>query len=957
MTPTDALYRLWAKTNDSERRKVKKRGQRMPDWSRHPLPCHLIDVGHVAAVWLRVDPHLLNRFCALWPGVPREAVRQALVLIAAVHDLAKVHFRFQVKSERGWEAGYGMAGYSPPLQTTGYDHGRGVAEFFASFEENGVPDGVEPAWLSLGPLIHAAAGHHGTLFDYETCEPDADNLLVLTDTVLRTLTAALLRELERLFGSPPSLPEDPPPAFLMLAAGFVSVADWMGSDEHVFPHAPHVTARTEAADYLKAMEDDGRARKTLERHGLIGRFEPPDGFQTLFGFTPYDGFQSDALGVPFGEEDGPEIAVVEAPMGLGKTEIALTLTARALRRGTADGLYAALPTQATANALFLRVRDFTMRTKHPDADLALTLAHGARGFFEDYQEIVKQTRTLPFVRRASYEDGATPPSEVVAPAWMQSSKRALLAPVGLGTIDQALLGAMGVKHGFVRLFALARKVVVIDEVHSYDVYMGVLLERLLTWLSALGAKVILLSATLAPGARQCLLDAFGAGAAEPDALPVPDYPLLLHGRPGEVVTACSGTIPSALKHLRKTVHVAPVVPEDDEDATAAGVRWVQETVAKGGCVAWIRNTVREAQAAWQQLRDAGIEVNLLHARFTRTDRNEKEEKLLDTLGSPKRVEEKGAQRPLRRVVVATQVTEQSVDVDFDAMLSDLAPVDLLLQRAGRLWRHSRPVAVRHGHDAPHFGVLMPSDADRATLCFGPSAYVYDAEMLARSAVIVRNRPAWPLPEACRTLVTDLYDGCWDDLRLGCDTTALDEARAKQQATRDRMERHAKKTLVSRPTVPVPFVRQARKDLGDADGFVHLGTRYESYRTAAVVLCRALESGFVGIGCAERLLTVPAEDDVRARLAAEEAIALSTVSFPWSRNLSESTLPAPLNVFAHWWREAHPYDDRCFVVLDAEGTFDLDEAYVCYNADIGLVITRERPAEIPADHPLPEDLDF
>src|SRR5690625_453125 len=376
MRPDELIYRLWAKTNDYARKMAKRRGDPVPAWSRHPLPCHLIDVAHVARTWLAVDSHLLNRFCALWPAVPREDVRRALVLAAAVHDLAKVHFRFQHKSPNGWDRGYADAGLFVGLTIpTGYDHGRGAAEFFAAFADFGLPTGADPGWLTLYPLIHVAAGHHGTLFSEDT-ERDLD---AIGD--LFPLVAALLEEVEALFGLPPELPPEPPPAFLMLVAGFVSVADWIGSDEHVFPHAEHVASRADAAAYIETMEEDDRARQTLERHGLIGRFAPPGTFEGLFDFNPYDGFQADALNVAFGDREGAEIAIVEAPMGLGKTEIALALAARALRRGTADGIYAALPTQATANALFLRVHGFAERTKHPETDLALTLAHGARGFF------------------------------------------------------------------------------------------------------------------------------------------------------------------------------------------------------------------------------------------------------------------------------------------------------------------------------------------------------------------------------------------------------------------------------------------------------------------------------------------------------------------------------------------------------------------------------------------------
>src|SRR5690606_16783335 len=174
------------------------------------------------------------------------------------------------------------------------------------------------------------------------------------------------------------------------------------------------------------------------------------------------------------------------------------------------------------------------------------------------------------------------------------------------------------------------------------------------------------------------------------------------------------------------------VPGDARARMAEGIVWLQAKVRQGGCVAWIRNTVREAQDAYKALRAAGVEADLLHARFVRYDRNRKEEALLERFGKPAPDNPK---RPAARVVVATQVMEQSVDVDFDVMLSDLAPVDLLLQRAGRLHRHDR-VGRRQGHDSPVLGILMPDIGARHQLDFGLSAYVYDPEILARSAHLV-----------------------------------------------------------------------------------------------------------------------------------------------------------------------------------------------------------------------------
>ena len=304
----------------------------------------------------------------------------------------------------------------------------------------------------------------------------------------------------------------------------------------------------------------------------------------------------------FGEKPGAEIAVVEAPMGLGKTEIALSLAAQAIRAQTASGLYVALPTQASSNALFGRVERFADRMRAPDAEMALTLAHGARQFHRDFRRMLVRTRRTAWERASAGPDDAVVPAEMTAPGWLQSSKRSLLAPVGLGTVDQAMLAAMSVRHGFVRLFALAGKTVVLDEIHAYDVYMQTILAHLLRWLSALGCKVVLLSATLPQGGRQALLDAFGAEApdeGEPDTVP---YPQVVWAAPGRAAQVVTRPVPAG---LHQTVHVETI---ETDDATAAGVAWACAPRRRAG--AWRGSatrsarrktpTGRSARRAWRQ---------------------------------------------------------------------------------------------------------------------------------------------------------------------------------------------------------------------------------------------------------------------------------------------------------------------------------------------------------------------
>ena len=387
-----------------------------------------------------------------------------------------------------------------------------------------------------------------------------------------------------------------------------------------------------------------------------------------------------------------------------------------------------------------------------------------------------------------------------------------------------------------RLFALGRKVVVFDEIHAYDAYMNRVILHLLRWLRVLGAKVILLSATLPDTLRRELLTAYGATepAYEADYAP---YPQILH--------ACAGT--EAQRFVPTPAKAGPepkcieVRPEATSDATSAGVAHVLALAKQGGCVAWIRNTVREAQKAYRQLASqADAEVVLLHARFTRADRNRIEERLVARLGKDADLKHP---RPDRLIVVATQVIEQSVDLDFDAMVSDLAPADLLLQRAGRLHRHRRPSSVRHGHQTPNLIVLMPTEEDRHALRFGLSAYVLRPRDASPHRYASRPAGTSNVDDARRlphTLITALYDqpeGYWSAERLGCDEERLEAVRARARRLRDQMDRAAVSGQMPAPDVAdLLAMKNPRRDASDDGARVLLTTRYGGH-SATVSLFR------------------------------------------------------------------------------------------------------------------------
>jgi len=365
--------------------------------------------------------------------------------------------------------------------------------------------------------------------------------------------------------------------------------------------------------------------------------------------------------------------------------------------------------------------------------------------------------------------------------WFTSKKRAILAPFGVGTVDQAELAALNVKHVALRLIGLAGKVVIFDEVHAYDTYMTTIVERLLEWLSALGTSVIILSATLPLKQRAALAHAYGATLSQ-DPEQAEAYPSIwvlprdtdsYHCAPD----AYQPDRPLAVEYL----HFADDEPE-------AKARWLLDAVRDGGCACWITNTVARAQAIYRVLRDAPearhIDLSLLHARFPLAEREQREKRLTAKYGPPQDEATAPKPRPRRGIVIGTQVLEQSLDLDFDLMVSDLAPIDLLLQRAGRLQRHqrSRPAAYAGG---PTLWINAPRD-DSGALNVHTDALIYAEYLLLQTWHILENHGnVFRLPHDYRPLIEAVYrEGDLDfnpELRAAWDRLDRKESDATKEA--------------------------------------------------------------------------------------------------------------------------------------------------------------------------------
>lgn len=690
----------------------------------------VVGQGGVQLPGISVYGHCLNVGCVAEAVIPLLAARVQRLLpigsatLAALHDIGKITLGFQAKCP-AWLAAQLFDALTRKQIDLAKTSGRNESDH-AYVSQLFVQDLLRATKNKDWAV--AVGAHHGKPKTVKplTMEPCAEVMLEHRHTVA-------VRLIER-FGALPvtglrkDLGRDDPAIWLL--AGLITFADWIGSNELFFP----------AEHDLEAEQASTAARAALLEIGWPGGRLKEGEFSSAFAFAP--NAMQDAL---LAAAQEPALYIVEAPMGCGKTEAALGAARQLIAAGQNQGFYFALPTQVTSNRIHLRVLDFLRSTL---ADAAhLRLAH-ANSWLESQSDLRLRPSVFDGSRSLHGESPELASSVDEARSWFASSKQALLAPYGVGTIDQALQGMVAVKHFFVRRFALAGKVVILDEVHAYDVYTGTLITALIRELRSLGCSVIILSATLTAERRRELLQA--AGCRD---LPEPTdaYPLVSVCKGAEPVQQiCPEPPPPKPISLR--------VADISEDETIA------ELIARaeaGQHVLWIRNTVVEAQQAFRCLRgdlpvardpEERIPVGLLHSRYPLRRRQELENFWLNRLGKHRPLSGPGS------ILVATQVVEQSVDIDLDFIVSDLAPTDMLLQRAGRLWRHPRSNRAASKAEFWVRTPTLPAGADLRSLLqgLGRSARVYAPWVLLRTASTLHERTGMTLPGDIRPLLEATY---------------------------------------------------------------------------------------------------------------------------------------------------------------------------------------------------------
>lgn len=719
----------------------------------HPALWHMLDV---AAVAREIQHHR--------PVHRDPAVCEAVTALIGLHDLGKVSAAFQNMIVNG----QAQPNDARHWQITGY--------YFREFQAR-LCDWLGSDYYGLAPILIAVNCHHGS---FQNAAPHfaADSLAI--GSAARAAAGQIVDVFRTLFTEAHLSVSDADIDVLQWqVSGLVVQADWVGSNPEWFPAT---TADVSIDDYWARAQS--KAARAVAQAGLFRASVAQGGAEAVIGAGAMRPMQRAAADITL--TDRPSLYVIEDMTGSGKTEAALILAQRLLQHGAGRGVFFALPSMATSNAIYDRIQPMVGRLFDGAPQTALT--HSRAGLNVTFQSA-----------RSEATDAETTCSN-----WLADGRRQVLfADFAVGTIDQALMSILPTRFNTLRQWALADKVLIIDEAHSYDPYMAAQLETLLRFHHYFGGSAILMTATLPSDMKRRFMAAYGGGEV------VGAYPQITVG--GQAV---------AVDPVSQNVRRVNVVRLGDVDAV---LDQIVDAAGQGAAVAWVRNAVDDAIDAVNLLAARGIAAELLHARFTMGDRLDKEAALQLQFGKH------GADR-VGRVVVATQVIEQSLDLDFDVMISDLAPIGSLVQRAGRLWRHrdrsARPV------DMPVLYVLSP-DPDVVT---GPrwlhdtldrGAWVYDIPTQWRSARAVFDAGCLDEPAGLRALIDVVHSNAWDvpdvlaaaeQERLGQYVAERGNALSKVLVPSrgiDQMQiLHDDETLTTRLGIPQTTLCLARRDGND-----------------------------------------------------------------------------------------------------------------------------------------------
>ncbi|MBK8397654.1 MAG: CRISPR-associated helicase Cas3' [Leptospiraceae bacterium] len=686
----------------------------------HLLPYHCLDVAAVGEVYLYENHGVLGKFSNLL-NLEQESFQKLMIFFLGLHDLGKFSDAFQGlicsklpeiyaklfpenKTCKPYSLRHDSIGY-----IYWYDELKSILKDKDFFNKSNLTDKEMKKFIygndsCFDILFRASNGHHGTPPNLERNSESkfylkanmeaANNFtfdfyqLIFTDVQLK-------------------LPTDIKEFYLSLKsnsywiAGLFTLCDWIGSNTRHFKYK-NDDKFLSLKEYWEMIAIPS-AKTAIKESGILpSKLSILKSYKDLFPFeikefTPIQKFVSEME-----VHSGAGLYILEDVTGAGKTEASLILAKRLMDINHSEGVFIGLPTMATANAMYDRIKD-AYRNFYTNSPIpSLVLAHGKRELSEKFKNTILDSNTID--QNYSKEDAS---ASAICNSWIaDNKKKTFLASFGVGTIDQALVSILYSKYQSLRLIGLFNKVIILDEIHAYDTYMNELISKLLEFHASIGGSVILLSATMPAILKKQFIESFQRGIkkeSEDILIKANEYPLVTYVSVEELEEF-------PVNSRQEVIRTVSINFLHDIDQILS---FIKDTIDSGKCICWIRNTVTDAIHACELIQARlSIEPILFHARFMIGDRIEIENKVLEQFGKKSKQEVRKG-----KILVATQVVEQSLDLDFDEMITDIAPIDLIIQRAGRLHRHVRNT----------LGNLKEEGSDERNL---PTLHIHSPEFIA-----------------------------------------------------------------------------------------------------------------------------------------------------------------------------------------------------------------------------------
>ena len=947
--------KLWGKTDK--------------DGKMYPLICHMLDSSAVGKEWLYNDTVLLNIFLKnSGLEIQKDQFINLLSWLVAMHDIGKATVCFQNKVpdlakqadifdqnrqklsfKHGLYGAYFFSLYNDLKEAREWNHNTQEIENKLYSDLNNLRDILNYFEVSnidktIIDLLKASCWHHGDIFNSieikngfqdESDRSCANKKTVfLRDNLVGQLTIFFrIKELNIKYGTAYH------PSLLKCFAGFVSVCDWIASGEDVFD-----------GNYNEDLEIHFeksclKAKIAFDKLGIINidKNDKNKQFSEFFTFIPR-GIQTEIENIINKNED-INLLIIEAPTGEGKTEAALYSHYRFKNKG----LYFALPSQATANQMFKRIKGFY--ENQIKKELPIILAHGMAWLNKDYNKVKQEQKK--FEENSGYNS---------LNEWFFTRKKTLLAPVGVGTVDQAMLSVLKTKHYFVKLFALAGKTLIIDEVHAYDFFMMPIIKRLLEWCYYLNIKVILLSATLPQIMKKELLSGYLENKKKNNNFESKnEYPL---------ITAISSDViyQYPVKGTRKKEEIKiKLLKHDGNIETIVSV--FKDKISNGGNILWICNTVKRSQDVYNNLKKNlpdDINVILFHSRFTYIDRNNIETKVTGLYGKDKK------NRPFKSIAVSTQVVEQSLDVDFDYLISDIAPIDLLLQRFGRMHRHERSNRPDN-FNTPETLVLIPDCEIKGPIKNKNNkwnlaedlkgfAEVYNPLIIYKTIKCLSENEVIKLPDMYRELVESVYtennifiDTTLSNLNLKIKKEVWENSYKQNVCIKNEMEREASKYITESPSKALDIIEGIdiiplfEEEGGKATSFI-AKTRYGNEIGINLIITKMTKDKIIiGTGLINLI------DDMEEKLTfnIQKQIIENSVKMSSPKDLVMKILKKEIKTYENNKQldllqeeinKIPALRNHFIVVLNDDNLFKLDKYDILYLKETGLQILKEEEEE-------------